>query len=324
MGASRRASFRRKRPSTKKIYRRLKRRPAKVTKYTVAKNAAAVRQLKTVVNQGPVQRNLQRLKVTEVTPNVQPAFTPETNIFFAANDFIGQSATNTVGGLVYMNKFIQIPGQPGEHPQAKEYAHWIHYSPGYQMNLPKEFRQWTDPNIDTASFRGYMPLSARFSFNFRWASIVSSEPTIFIRFDILKRKKHYARTDADQHMMPQCGGVLSNMAVDQYGDLKNQYNPELWTVKTFYKTVPSSTVPRSNISTTATFNVKFPRKYLDLKLETTEPNKRELFYKNCPLHQQIWVNINISRNTQQGTSNPVINATRQILYRDAVKGPTGV
>lgn len=320
VSARRRVDFRRKRASTKTTYRKLKRRSPAAAKYAVAKNTTTLRNLKTIVNQGPVQRNVQRLKPNaEGTGLDPPPLTPENNIFFPANDFTGQWSDNLAGGMIYINRMTPVGG--GFEPDALQYGSWIHYSPGFQASLLTPFRQWTDPNIDTASYRGYMPMSARYSFNFRWANIVSTEPNITLRIDIIKPKKVLPLSQQTSYTLPKAGGALSNMALDQYDDKKNTYNPELWTVKTMYKTIPRADVPRTNVNKTMTFAIKFPRRMLDLKLQVVSNNIREQFWTNCPIKQQVWVNINISQKVNDGTSDPTINATRQLLYRDIDKGP---
>ena len=327
MGARRRLNLRRKRPSTKKVYRQLKRRRTSATKYAVAKNTTAIKQLQTVTNQGQVQRNLQRLTFDGVDPDNQLWLQDTNPVFFCANDFTSFRTDNNNGGQLFSGKIVNTapPGTPPIYGSDFQlFGNWIEFQPGYNFGLSKEWRQWSDVNRDHVSYAGYMPVSARFSFNFNWRQISVDEPPICIRFDILKPKKQFLPSTNANYMLPQCGGVLAGMARTQFDEEKNSYNPELWTVKTFYKWVRKADVDRKDVSKTVNFNIKFPRRYLDLNLESMTPNAREQFWTNCPLKQQVWININISKvQFPLETSSPKMLAQRQIIWRDQLRGPKG-
>lgn len=317
-----RVNLRRKRPSTKKIYRRLKRsfkRPRAA--YAVAKNRVATRQLKTVVNQGTFQRNLQYLS-TESGESIE--FTQDSNILVPANDFTHHNDHNVNGGIVYINRFQLVdptdPNSPKK-PKAYEFGHWNPLYPALNQNLDDEYIQWGDINQSSANPQGYMPISARYTFNFNWLCIDKDEPPIRLRFDVLKRKRRTLNpVGAQYNQLPECGGALSSMAETPWSNKQNRYNPEMWTVKSKYVYVPRDDVKRANVQKTVTLAIRFPRKRLNLNLKQLSASAYEPFDQKCPTLEQVWINMNISTHSSEETSYPEVSAQRQICFRDHKPG----
>lgn len=313
IGSRNRVSYRKRRPSTGKIYRRLKKAPVRNTKYTAAKNTVAIRSLKTVVNQGQPQRNMHFLNVVTTDGDI----TPTTNVFMALNDFYHKTTSNINGGLCFQNNFVGGGGV--NTPTAVLFGNWETMTPGFQMGLPAEFRQWTSPNLHAPSFEGFMPVAAKYTFNFRFETIASTQPDMYIRLDIIKPKRYYIATSRQRFVLPECGGSLCNMATSPFSQARNAYNPELWHVKTTWIKIPRSDVPRSKVEVSKDIKVSFPKRRINLNLQDLGPTTREAFWQNCPPKDQIWLNINISHRPELGTTVPTIQGRRQIVFRD----PTG-
>lgn len=326
-------SLRRKRPTARKISRKLK--TTRSRKVAVAKNTVAIRKLASKVNAGPIHKQLQ---FTQVPAGISNGMEPNVAqpICHLMNDFTRFQGTgrhiNQNGGIWY--KGGHTNGTDGYLSEANKTGQWHLMQPGFQSGFDPVFQQWSnDDNIP--SHISYTPLSSKTILNFKVATWVKQQSPLRIRIDIIRPKRVVNYSSKNKFQLPECLGAFGQMAVPLFHENANtdkldanQYDRTKWMVKTKWVTLNAPLIGKesdgtvNNVNKTVVINMTFPKAKLHTNLEYDDelvspysPGLDEV-YLNIKTHQQVWMIISVSENQATGATDLICNARREIRWRD--------
>jgi len=321
-GSTSSASFRRSKPSARKITRKLK--TVKKRKVAVAKNTVAIRNLKTQVNQGPVSKALHMSRDYEGTSWFLSTAKP---MSFLANDFTRYDDVNTYGGQIYNGVRTVVAGTGNDLSTYDTAMIWYAKQPGFQQGFNQAFCQWEN-NDHQVSRAGYMPISSNITMEFKWTTIARTQPARRIRIDIIRPKRLFVRSARNVFQMPECLGAFGQMAaplfsVDSDTALPdtNDYDRSKWHVKSKWLYIPSgaslnqgSGADVTNYSKSTTMKITFPRQRCELDLNRVD----DLAWQNMQPHKQVWVVVSQSADAVplSSTTSTIINMQRKNFWRD--------
>ena len=332
-------SLRRRKPSARKVYKRLKKAPAKRKVARLAINTVAIRNLKERINKGPLQTMLQRLdtvnQVAEEGPPVVPSLfnmLPEWPIGILMNDFTNATIVDAKGGSVWYGETISDGAAPPATPQwssaYRTMGQWKTYNPGHAQAMVADEQQWPNTNSAPVNKMGYTPIVSTVTVSVAFAVFDKAQEDYRIRLDIVKPKRIYLHTTRNGFNLPDHLGALQNMALNTFHPNKNTYNPDLWTVKSKWFVIKANRdIHRENVAKQFSFKVAFPRKELKLNRTPVLSNTTEQVWKQMDPRDQVWAIIMPDSKIVGTTTPPVIQMQRYIKWRNvqaAVAMPSGI
>ena len=306
-------STRGKKRTTSSTYRRLRRAPVQRTKYTVARNVARIDRLARVVNTGKYQKLSQ---VCRFVNPVQIRFSPGNPYAFLANDFTSYSPTMTNGGTLFGPLYTGVI--PNLDTTAAGVGQWHTAICNGVQNLKDEYNNWAGSNDDGVSVKSFTPISATYRLGVVIPSQGQALADRWISIDIVRPKKILYQSAYHKFNLPDSLGAYSHMAEEAVSSERNTWNPTYFSVKRRWLKLPANdAVTRLDQSVVSKFTITFPHKPLHVDMDPTSGTTYEQFHMCLDPRKQVWVVINISADTNLTASQPTLQFSRIIRFRDA-------